>query len=120
MVDFLVDTGAKTSAITEKEATIMGIVPSSLPFARQRSIGFGGFFRNRMINRRVVLTFKWEKDERRIVCSCFRVNCIPPNVKGKDREESLRYIPNVLGMDILRRFKIYVDRNLVELVYTPK
>lgn len=48
MVSFLVDSGAKASAITEKEATIMGIDYSSLPYTKSDAIGFGGKFKNRL------------------------------------------------------------------------
>lgn len=58
MIDFLVDTGALYSGITEKEAVIMGIDCSSLPYHKKEAVGFGGTFRNRIINRLVVLTFK--------------------------------------------------------------
>jgi len=120
MVSFLVNSGAKTSAITEKEATIMGIDCSSLPYAKGESIGFGGFFRNRNINREVILTFKSNQDEHRMKLGSFRVNCVPPNLTGEEREKLIRLTPNVLGMDILRVFKIYLDTNRVELTLPEK
>jgi len=40
MVDFLVDTGAIFSAITEKEATIMNLDVSSLPYSEREAVGF--------------------------------------------------------------------------------
>jgi len=117
IVDFLVDTGTTYSAITEKEATIMKIDCSLLPYHKLRSVGFGGFFRNRIINREVILTFKSNKDEYQIKRGGgFMVTCIPPNVVGEDREELIRYTPNVLGMDILRYFKTCVTKNQVELI----
>ena len=116
MVDFLVDTGAFFSAITEREATIMNIDCSSLPFSKHEAVGFGGLFRSRMINREVVLTFRSDKDEYKVRCGGFLVACIPPNVSGEEREKMIRYTPNVLGMDILRRFRTCVDENQVELI----
>lgn len=116
MVDFLVDTGTTYSAITEKEATIMGIDSSALPYYKYKAIGFGGYFKIRMINRQVVLTFKSNTDEHKIKCSSFRVITIPPNVTGEAREKLIRHTPNVLGMDLLRRFTTCVDKNKVELV----
>jgi len=116
MVNFLVDTGARASAITEKEATIMGIDCSSLPFFKYKSVGFGGFYRNRIINRQVILTFKSNKDFHQIKRSSFMVTCIPPKVSGEEREKLIRYIPNVLGMDILKEFKTCVTKNQVELI----
>jgi len=116
IVDFLVDTGTTYSAITEKEATIMGIDCSSLPYFKYEAVGFGGLFRNRMINRQVILTFKSNKDEYKVKCGSFIVICIPSSIIGEEREKMIRYTPNVLGMDILRRFRTYVDENQVELI----
>jgi hypothetical protein len=120
MVDFVVDTGSKFSAITEKEATIMGIDCSSLPHAKGEAIGFGGLFKNRMVNRQVILTFKSNKEEYEIKCGSFLVVCVPPNAKGEEREKIIRFTPNVLGMDILRRFRTCVDKNQVELALIEK
>ena len=120
MIDFLVDTGTTYSAITEKEATIMKIDCSSLPYFKREAIGFGGFFRNRMINRQVILTFKSNEDEYKIKCGSFIVTCVPPNITGEEREKMIRYTPNVLGMDILRRFRTCVDKNRVELILEAK
>jgi len=119
MIDFLVDTGAKLSAITEKEAIIMRIDTSSLPYSKHEAVGFGGSFKIRMINRLVILTFKSNKDEYKIRCSNFLVNCIPPQLKGEEREKMIRYTPNVLGMDVLRRFRVCIDKNIVELTIKP-
>jgi hypothetical protein len=120
MVSFLVDSGSKFSAITEKEATIMRIDISSLPYTKEESVGFGGFFKNRNINREVILTFKSNQDEYRIKFGSFRVNCIPPDLTREERERLIQVTPNVLGMDILRLFKTYLDINHVELVLSEK
>ena len=111
----MVDTGAVYSGITEKEATIMKIDCSSLPFHQREAIGIGGPFRNKMINREIVLTFRSGKDEYKTKCSSFIVICIPPSVPSEQREKMIRYTPNVLGMDILSKFKTYVDKNEVWL-----
>lgn len=116
IINFLVDTGTTYSAITEKEATIMGINCLSLPYHRREAVGFGGMFRNRMINREVILTFKSNKDEHKIKRSSFLVACIPPNIMGETREKMIRYTPCVLGMDILREFRTCVTKNQVELI----
>lgn len=89
MVDFLVDTGTTYSAITEKEATIMKIDCSSLPHFRRETVGFGGLFRNRMINRQVILTFKSNEDEHKIKCGSFIVTCVPPNITSEEREKMI-------------------------------
>jgi len=115
MVDFLVDSGSIFSAITEREASIMGIDCDFLPYSKREAVGFGGLFKTKMINRPVNLTFKSNKAEHTIKCSSFIVICSPPNISKEDREKLLRYTPNVLGMDILRRFKTTIDKNKVEL-----
>jgi hypothetical protein len=110
-----VDTGTTYSAITEKEAAIMNIDCSSLPYSRREAVGFGGLFRNRMINRQVYLTFRSGENENKIKCGSFIVTCVPPYITGENREKMIRYTPNVLGMDILRRFRTCVYKNRVEL-----
>ncbi|MFB0514017.1 MAG: hypothetical protein ACETVQ_00420 [Candidatus Bathyarchaeia archaeon] len=79
-----------------------------------------GTVRNRMINRQVILTFKSNEDEYKIKCGSFIVTCVPPNMTGEEREKMIRYMPNVLGMDILRRFRTCVDKNRVELILEEK
>lgn len=49
MIDFLVDTGSIFSALSEKEATLMGIDCSELPEAKGEAIGFGGLFKTRVL-----------------------------------------------------------------------
>lgn len=117
IVNFLVDTGTSYSAITEKEATLMGIDISSLSYAKGKAIGFGGFFRNKIINREVDLTFNGDEGQHKIKCSGgFIVILIPPNLSNEEREDLIRLTPNVLGMDILRRFRTVVEENRVELI----
>ena len=115
LVNFLVDTGANYSGITEKEATIMGMDCSILPDHSKEGIRFGGTFKNKMINREVILTFQSKQDEHKIKCSKFIVIHIPPDITGETREKMLRYTPNILGMDILTKFKVCVDKNQVEI-----
>ena len=116
MVNFVVDSGSLFSAITEKEATLMGIDCSFLPKSKIGAIGFGGTFTPKIINRLVLLTFKSGKNEHKIrFSSGFMVICIPPNVTGHDREEMLRFTPNVLGMDILTKFRTCINKKKVEL-----
>ena len=116
IVDFLVDTGTTYSAITEKDVAIMKIDYSALPYYKRRAVGFGGFFQNRMINRQIILTFKSKEDEYKITLGSIQVIGVPSTITGEEREKLIRYIPNVLGMDILRRFRTCVDKNYVELI----
>lgn len=117
MIDFLVDTGSIFSALSEKEATLMGIDCSELPEAKGEAIGFGGLFKTRMINRLVTLTFSSGKQEYKInYSSGFKVICIPTDVTREIREKLLRHTPSVLGMDILlQKFNVYVNEQKVEL-----
>ena len=121
IVNFLVDTGTSYSAITEKEATLMGIHVPTLPYARGKAIGFGGFFKNKIINREVDLTFSGDEGEYKIKCGGgLIVILIPPNLSSEDREDLIRLTPNVLGMDILRRFRTVIEENRVELILEKK
>jgi hypothetical protein len=104
MIDFLIDTGAVFSAISEKEATLMGVDCSFLPESKEESIGFGGSFK---------------KEHKIKYSSGFRVVCIPPNIESEEREKLLRYTPSVLGMDILAKFEIYINKDKVELTSNP-
>jgi hypothetical protein len=116
MVSFVIDSGASYSALSEKEATIMGVDCYSLPFTKQEAVGFGGTFRNRMINRKVTLIFGTNDKEYKIPCGCFEVVMVPPTFQGEQREKMFRYAPNILGMDVLRRFKTIIIKDKVELI----
>jgi hypothetical protein len=95
----------------------MGIHVPVLSYAKGKAIGFGGFFRNKIINREVVLTFNGDEGEYKIKCGGgFIVILIPPNLSTEERENLIRLTPNVLGMDILRRFRTVVEENQVELI----
>jgi hypothetical protein len=119
IINFLVDTGSTYSAITEKEATLLGIEIAILPEAKKGAIGFGGSFRNKIINHPVKLRLKSSTDEHTITYgSGFQIICIPSSATGAEREKWLRYCPSVLGMEILGKFKVYVDRKKVELTLT--
>ena len=115
IINFLIDTGSTFSAITEKEATLMGLDCSQFPDTRGPAIGFGGWFKTKMINRLVILTFKAERGEWKYNYSNgFRIVCCPENLKGEEREKFLRYVPCVLGMEILTKFDIFINKDKVE------
>jgi hypothetical protein len=95
----------------------MGIHVPTLPYAKGKAIGFGGFFRNKLINREAILTFNGDEGEYKVKCGGgLIVILIPPNLPAEEREELTRFTPNVLGMDILRRFRTIVEENRVELI----
>lgn len=121
IVSFLIDTGATYSGITEKEATLMGIDVDDLPYARGEAVSYTGFLKNKIINREVDLTFKNNEGEHKIKCGGgLLVILIPRSVSAEDREKLIRSTPNVLGMDILRRFRTVVEENQVELILKEK
>jgi hypothetical protein len=121
VIEFLVDTGTTYSGITEKDAKIAGIDVSLLPYSKRRAIGFGGFFRNKIINREVSLTFNGDEGEHKIQCGGgLTVICIPPDLSQEEREKLTRLTPSVLGMDILRKFKTVVAGNKIELILEGK
>jgi hypothetical protein len=115
-VSFLVDTGALYSALSEKQARLLGIDCTTLPETKGNAIGFGGLFKPRMINHPVFLTFGSGDYKHKISYSSgFKVFCIPPNTNKKDRETILRLTPSVLGMDVLSKFEVRITKKKVEL-----
>ena len=104
--------------LVEKDAALVGFDCYDFPECKNDSIGFGGTFRNRMVNCPVRLTFG--KDNNAEFCvhhdSGFRLVLVPPNTSKEDREKLIGATPSVLGMDIvLDKFKLYVDKRKVEL-----
>jgi len=74
-----------------------------------------------MINKLVVLTFRANGNESKIrYSSGFKVVCIPSDLPEEEREEMLRQTPSVLGMDILTKFSVYMDKRKVELTCKGK
>ena len=121
IVYFMIDSGSLFSALSEKEATLMGLDCSALPFSKGEAIGFGGHFKTKMINKLVVLTFRDNGNESKIrYSSGFKVVCIPSDLPEEEREEMLRQTPSVLGMDILTKFSVYMDKRKVELTCKGK
>lgn len=117
VISFLVDSGSNFSAISEKEAEVMGLDCSMLPEAKGEAVGFGGTFRTRVINSTVYLTFGLDEQKHRIAYSSgLKVVCIPPDKTPEEREKLLRFTPCVLGMDVLGNFEVHIYRNRVELV----
>ena len=96
----------------------MGLDCSLLPFSKQESIGFGGTFKTRVINKLVVLTFRSDKEEIKIPYSSgFRVVCPPPNITDEEKEKFYRYTPSILGMDILSKFRLCISKKELEMIY---
>lgn len=116
IIHFLVDSGAVFSALSEKQATLLKIDCALLPDSKGSAIGFGGTFKTKMINSPVRLTFSSGKDRHTVnYDSGFRITCIPPSTKAEDREKLLRFTPSVLGMDVLSKFDLHIDKKRVEL-----
>lgn len=116
LVWFLVDTGSTRSILNESEALLMGIDPTTLPYSKEGSIGFGGEFKHRMINRPVEVIFKTsDNDFYKIPQSEFRV-LSPEHEDPEKRRMLVKLTPCVLGMDILSKFEIHILRKSVELI----
>lgn len=111
IVRFVVDTGSSYSAITEKDAQLIKLDCTFLPYQKVDAVGFGGKFKNKTINRLVLLIFKSDDEEHQIKRTDFRVNCIPPNLSTEDRETLIRYTPSVLGMDVISEFKFHMENS---------
>ena len=94
---------------------LIGLDILILPDCAEESIGFGGIFRNKMINCPVKLTFGKEQKYTVAYDSGFRVVVFPSEIKPQQREKLIRYTPSVLGMDVLGKFKVYIDKKKVEL-----
>jgi len=116
LVWFLLDTGSIFSILNESEALLMGIEPTTLPYAKVESIGFGGTFKHRMINRSVELIFKTsENDFYKIPQSGFRV-CSPEDKDPEKRKRMVELTPCVVGMDVLSKFEIHIYKKKIELI----
>jgi hypothetical protein len=77
---------------------------------------FGGTFRNRMINCPVKLIFGADKQKYTLTYDGgFRILTIPPHLTAQEKETIIRSTPSVLGMGVIRDFKMYLDKNKVEL-----
>ena len=115
MVWFVVDTGSVFSALSEKDIVLMGIDCFALPEAKKEAIGFGGFFKSRLLNMQVQLIFSaTDGQEYRISQSGFTV--ISPPKDAPKREEIVALSPSVLGMDILSKFDIHIYQKKIELI----
>jgi hypothetical protein len=112
---FTVDSGSSFSAISEADAILAGIDCSTLPFAKVETIGFGGFFKPRMINTHLELTFVTDEGEYRLLRSGFMVVCPPDNLEEKLRKRMIEVTPSVLGMDVLSKFDVHIYKKRVEL-----
>ncbi len=62
------------------------------------------------------MTFKSPKEEHKITYGGgFQIIGIPSDATEVEREKMLRYCPSVLGMEVLAKFQVYVDKKKVEL-----
>ena len=117
----MIDTGAGYSAITEKEAELMNLDSSILPYFKGDCFGFGGKFKNKVINHPVHLTFGTSNTQplqhKINFASGFQVTCVPRNLSPDEREEIMRHTPCVIGTDILKQFKLFIDydKRIVQL-----
>ena len=120
-VDFVVDTGATYSALSERDAVLLSIDISSLPKARREGIGFGGRFTPRVRNKEANLIFySTDGDQYRLKKSGLRVITAPENIDENTRKQLVARTPSILGYDILSRFELYMNKRIVELRISGK
>jgi len=116
MIWFTIDTGSVFSALSETEAILTGIDLSMLPFEKSDSVGFGGFFRSRILNKQIELFFHGDEGEHKIAQSAMKVIGPPEDMEEKRRKELLTLFPCVLGMDILSKFDVHLYKKKFELI----
>jgi hypothetical protein len=86
------------------------------PDCDKKSIGFGGTFTSKIINCPVRLIFGTDNQKHSVPYdNGFRIVVIPNNIKPEERKKLIRCTPSVLGMDVLEKFKLYIDKKRVEL-----
>ncbi len=116
LVWFLVDTGSCFSALNESEALLMGLDLAVLPYVKGESIGFGGYFKPRTINRPVKLIFQTaDNGQYSLQQSGFRI-ISPEHTDEETRRKIVELTPCVLGMDILNKFEIHIYSKRIELI----
>ena len=94
---------------------------SIFPECKNLSVGFGGTFKNRLLNCPVKLTFGADKEKYTLPYdSGLRLMTIPFGLSARDKEIILQSTKSVIGMDVLRHFKTYIDKNKVELTIKMK
>lgn len=87
-VDFVIDTGATYSALSEHDALLLGIDVLTLPKEKGRGIGFSGVFTPRLLNREIGLTFyDTQGDLYRLKKSGLHVITAPEDVDEDTRRE---------------------------------
>ena len=120
-VDFVIDTGATYSALSEHDALLLGIDVLTLPKEKGIGIGFGGVFTPRLLNKEVGLTFyDTQGDRYRLKKSDLHVITAPEDADEDTRRQVVARTPSVLGYDILSRFELYMNKRMVELRISDK
>lgn len=103
-LSFFIDTGSEITTISEVEAEKLKIDWETLEHAHKPIITMGGRAEARILHE-VILIFQtedarheeWEMD-------CIHISIIP--VRERRREEIRKILPNLLGQDFLRRYRL--------------
>jgi predicted aspartyl protease len=112
-VKSLVDTGNTHTALTEATAARLGVNVSGLP-EKVRISGIGGSSRGCQLAgiRLIFTTVDGRRHEESLPFVWILKNPVPRN---EDERKALEQIPDLLGLDVIRRFTLRFDKNLVYL-----
>ena len=106
-VNFIVDTGADITSLSEFEAMKLGINVKSLPASRKQTITGGGVAETYVLAD-VMLILPGESGAREFHMDFLHILCIPRRKGARgDREDRIRLaFPNLLGRDFLKTHKV--------------
>ena len=110
--NFIIDTGAQITAITEIEADRLNIEYQDLPLASKPTISVGGKGFARILKEVIFIFNTINGSTQEFLMEEIHIMGIP---KPKDRP-MLRFIPNLLGTDFLKKYniKLVADYNANE------
>jgi len=113
-IEFLIDTGASRTTLSDTDATRLGIQHQKLARLREGTTGIGGVVAT-FTPPRVKLIFKTIQDTH--IEELPRVFVL----RHKKGDENIRRIPSLLGRDILNKFRLLLDkeRGVVTLTDEP-
>lgn len=113
-IEFLIDTGASRTTLSDTDATRLGIQYQKLARLREGTTGIGGVVATSVLPR-VKLIFKTVQDT--------HIEELPQIfvLRHKKVDENIKRIPSLLGRDILNKFTLLLnkERGLVVLTDEP-
>lgn len=106
-IKFLVDSGASRTIISENDAIRMGIDYSKLEKLEEGMTGVGGIA-DAYLLKNVELVFLTKKEI--YIEKMDDILVIKHEIKDKLMEERMKWIPSLLGRDILDKFTIFINK----------